>query len=87
MPCGLDGGAEAGGRPLEVWWLVEVGAGANLGAPVAPRGLGAGKRKVPLLVFWFRLVSVRRGSVAMVPGFVLLALDTCASLSLSCCTS
>lgn len=28
---GLDGGAEAGGAPLEVWWLVEVGGGAALG--------------------------------------------------------
>lgn len=30
---GLDVGAEAGGGPLVVWWLVEVVGGAALGAP------------------------------------------------------
>lgn len=30
---GLDGGAEVGGGPLVVWWLVEVAGGAALVTP------------------------------------------------------
>lgn len=55
---GLDGGADDGGGPLV--WTLDVG---GTGLAVALLGdLEAGKRKVPLLVFWLRLVSVLWGS-------------------------
>lgn len=82
LPPGRGAGV-AVERALETCRL-DDGGGAAL---PTDRGLEAEKRKVALLVFWFRLASACRGSGVTVGGSRSAPGDNWASLSWSCCTS
>lgn len=76
--------ADVYGGLLEFWKLVDVREAAGLGADT-PAVLGALKRKVLSPAFWFRLSSDCLCSPFLEDRDEFL--ETCASLSLSCCNS